>query len=80
MKLIQQLLEMAKGRSVRKRAKKRAIKKKAKTPTANTQRNPVAIAMQTSGAGGHGSESTKEKKGRSGRREAKKDIKREMDY
>lgn len=80
MKLIQQLLEMAKGKNVRKKAKKRAIKKKAKTPTADKLRNPVAIAAQTSGAGGHGTESTKEKKGRAGRREAKKDIRKEMDY
>ena len=80
MKLIQQILEMAKGRNVRKRAKKRAIKKKAKTPVASKTRNLAAMDMQTTGAGAHGSESTKERKGRAGRRDAKKQIRKELDY
>lgn len=80
MKLIQELMEMAKGKNVRKRAKKRAIKKKAKTPVASEQRNLAAVQMQRTGAGAHGTESTKEKKGRAGRRDAKKQIRKELDY
>lgn len=80
MKLIQQLLEMAKSSSKRATQKKNRRKKKANNPTAGETRNLAAVGMQTSGAGGHGTEKTKEKKGRAGRREAKKNIKKEMDY
>jgi len=79
MKLIQQLLEMAKGKTKRKTAAKNARKKKAATPSKDKASNPVAVAAQTSGAGYHGTEFTKEKKCRAGRREAKKDIKSQMD-
>ena len=80
MKLIQQLLEMAKSKSKRASQAKRRRKKKLETPTQDAKGNPVALAAQTSGAGYHGTEFTKEKKGKSGRREAKKSIRKEMDY
>jgi hypothetical protein len=80
MKLIQELMEMAKGKSVRKKASKRRRMKKAKNPTADESRNLVAKDMQTSGAGFHGSERSKDKKGKAGRREAKKHIRSQMDY
>ncbi len=79
MKLIRQLLEMAKSSNKRAKQKKNRIKKKSNTPTRNSLRNPVAVAAQTSGAGYHGAEASKEKKGRASRRDAKKDIKN-MDY
>ena len=71
MKLIQQLLEMAKSSTKRAKQKKRRIKKKAKTPTQAARGNPVALAAQTSGAGGHGTQKTKDKRGRAARREGK---------
>jgi len=80
MKLIQQLLEMAKSSNKRAAQAKRRRKKKLEKPSADKQRNLAALGMQTTGAGAHGSESTKEKKGRAARRAAKKDIKKEMDY
>ena len=79
MKLIQQLLEVAKAKNVRVRAKKRAVKKKAKTPTADKTRNLAALGDQTTGAGAHGTESTKQKKGCAGSRNAKKECKNKME-
>lgn len=71
MKLIQQLLEMAKSSTKRAKQKKRRIKKKAQTPTTDATGNPVAFAMQKTGAGGHGTQKTKQKRGRAARREGK---------
>jgi len=71
MKLIQQLLEMAKSSTKRAKQKKRRKLKKSETGGLNAVGNPVAHAMQTSGAGGHGTQKTKDKRGRASRREGK---------
>ena len=75
MKLIQQLLEMAKGKQKRAAQAKRRRKKKLESPTADKTRNLAALGMQTTGAGQHGRKSSKDK-----RREAKKNLRKEMDY
>jgi hypothetical protein len=76
MKLIQQLLEMAKSSTKRAKQKKRRIKKKAETPAQANTRNLAAAAMhQMTGAGGHGTQKTKQKRGRAARREGKQQVK-----
>lgn len=71
MKLIQQLLEMAKSSTKRASQAKRRRKKKIEKPSADKQRNLAAVDMQTTGAGAHGTQRSKQKKGRASRREGK---------
>ena len=75
MKLIQQLLEMAKSSNRRAKQAKRRRKKKLETPTADKTRNLAALGMQTTGAGTHGKKTSKDK-----RRDAKKTLRKELDY
>ena len=79
MKVAEILTEMAKGKGVRKKAKKRAIEKKANNPSMDAPRNPVHLAAQTAGAGEHtlkkgkGSES-----GKKARNRRKEELKKEI--
>lgn len=76
MKFLQQLMEMAKGKTKRNKAAKLARFKKAETPVEVDRSNPVAKFAQTSGAGAH------EPKGKdsSGKRQRAEGKKQAMDY
>lgn len=76
--ILQELMEMAKGKTKRKTAAKNARKKKAENPTMDDRNNPVAKFAQTSGAGFHGAKSKDDKK-RKDRRDSKKDIKQQTE-
>lgn len=81
MKLIQQLLEMAKSSNKRASQAKTRRKKKAKEPAASKPRNLVAMDMHDmSGAGVHGSAKSKANTSRGRRKEGKSEIKKELDY
>lgn len=76
MKFLQQLMEMAKGKSKRKKEAKLARIKKLENPTKEGRVNPVAKFVQTSGAGAHAAKG-KESSGKRQRQEGKKQA---MDY
>jgi len=78
MKVIELLIEMAKGRNKRKRSAKLARIKKAINPTMDDQSNPVAKFAQQSGAGAHETKG-KNSTGKRQRKEGKKQIKDDMD-
>lgn len=71
MKFLQQLMEMAKSKTKRKRAAKLARIKKVENPTTDAKSNPVAKFAQTSGAGVHVPKG-KESSGKRQRAEGKK--------
>ncbi len=73
---VEELLEMAKGKTKRKTAAKNARKRKAEKPTMDDPNNPVAKFAQTSGAGFHDKASDKSRKRR---KEDKTQIKDQMD-
>jgi len=79
MKVAELLTEMAKGITKRKRAAKLARKKKAENPTKDAQSNPVAKFAQITGAGAHKTEEGKYARGKAQRKEAKQQIKQELD-
>lgn len=74
MKLIQQLLEMAKSSSKRKSQAKQRRKKKAQNPTLDTAGNPIKRAMDERGGSGQGAHPTSKDKANTsrGRRQADK--------
>lgn len=78
MKVLELLMEMAKGKIRRKREAKRSRKNKAEKPTMDAMSNPVAKFAQTSGAGFHG-KSNKESKNKERRKEGKQQIRKELD-
>ena len=81
MKLIQQLLEMAKSSTKRAKQKKRRIKKKVDKPSSADTRNLVAKDMHDmTGAGQHSSAFDRAKSSRGRRKAGKKEIKNQMDY
>ena len=81
MKLIQQLLEMAKSKSKRVSQAKRRRKKKADKPASAANRNLVAKDMHDmTGAGQHSSAFDRAKSSRGRRKEGQKEIKNQMDY
>ncbi len=76
MKFLQQLMEMAKGKSKRKKEAKLTRIKKLENPSEEARANPVAKFAQTSGAGPHAPKG-KESGGKRQRQEGKKQT---MDY
>jgi len=81
MKLIQQLLEMAKSSSKRKAQAKRRRKKKADNPSKTKTRNLVAKdTYGMTGAGTHKSAHSDANTKRGRRKEDKREIKSQMDY
>jgi len=81
MKLIQQLLEMAKSSSKRATQAKNRRKKKSKKSSASAERNLVAKDMHDmTGAGQHSSAFDRANSSRGRRKEGKKEIKNQMDY
>jgi hypothetical protein len=78
MKVAELLIEMAKSSTKRKREAKRARKSKAKKPTMDAPSNPVAKFAQQSGAGAH-KEEGKYAKSKAQRKEAKQQIKQELE-
>jgi len=81
MKLIQQLLEMAKSSSKRKSQAKRRRKKKAEKPSDTKSRNLVAKdAYGMTGAGAHKSAHSDANTKRGRRKQGKAEIKNQMDY
>ena len=78
MKVAEILTEMAKSSTKRAKAAKLARKKKAEKPIMDAPSNPVAKFAQTTGAGAH-KEEGKYAKGKAQRREAKQQIKKELE-
>lgn len=80
MKLIQQLLEMAKSSSKRKSQAKRRRKKKAEKPTMDTAGNPIKRAMDERGGTGQGAHPTSKDKENTARGRRKADKRAIKDY
>jgi len=83
MKLLEQLMEMARSKSRRARENKASRQKKLESPTLDKTKNPVHMAAQKVGAGEHtlkkGKGSESGKKARTRRKEDLKNIIKGMD-
>ncbi len=79
---LEELMEMAKGKSKRKQAAKNARKKKADKGGLNAKSNPVLKAMgelEGRGQGAHPTEKDKTRTKQGRRKQDKKEIKNQMD-
>ncbi len=80
---LEELMEMAKGKTKRKQAAKTARKKKAVKSSLNDQSNPVLKAMNElkgAGQGAHPTEKDKVRTKQGRRKQGKKEIRNQMDY
>ncbi len=79
MNLFQEINEMAKSKSKRRREAKRAIQRKDDKPTLDDQNNPVAKFAQTSGAGAHDNKTGNLASKKRQRKEGKAQIEQALD-